>query len=173
MAKSTVRSFTYVKANGEISERTVFVMAESDSYIKALDFAYLSADEQKKVQSVLADHEISGVVTFGKNAAATPIPNFNDDWKGAFRTFKKENIHVDLKEGYLTVRAEKGLEKEEKQEKKVIRSERYVGSMSRSFYVGDIEPDSIKCKYEDGVLTLEFPKENQPKLPETHSITIE
>ncbi len=87
--------------------------------------------------------------------------------------FKKENIHVDLKEGYLTVRAEKGLEKEEKQEKKVIRSERYVGSMSRSFYVGDIEPDSIKCKYEDGVLTLEFPKENQPKLPETHSITIE
>ena len=87
--------------------------------------------------------------------------------------FKKENIHVDLKEGYLTVRAEKGLEKEEKKEKKVIRSERYVGSMSRSFYVGDIEPESIKCKYEDGVLTLEFPKENQPKLPETHSITIE
>ena len=87
--------------------------------------------------------------------------------------FKKENIHVDLKEGYLTVRAEKGLEKEEKQEKKVIRSERYVGSMSRSFYVGEIEPESIKCKYEDGVLTLEFPKENQPKLPQTHSITIE
>ena len=87
--------------------------------------------------------------------------------------FKKENIHVDLKEGYLTVRAEKGLEKEEKKEKKVIRSERYVGSMSRSFYVGEIEPESIKCKYEDGVLTLEFPKENQPKLPETHSITIE
>ena len=87
--------------------------------------------------------------------------------------FKKENIHVDLKEGYLTVRAEKGLEKEEKKEKKVIRSERYVGSMSRSFYVGDIEPESIKCKYEDGVLTLEFPKENQPKLSESHSITIE
>ena len=87
--------------------------------------------------------------------------------------FKKENIHVDLKEGYLTVRAEKGLEKEEKKEKKVIRSERYAGSMSRSFYVGDIEPESIKCKYEDGVLTLEFPKENQPKLPESHSITIE
>ena len=87
--------------------------------------------------------------------------------------FKKENIHVDLKEGYLTIRAEKGLEKEEKKEKKVIRSERYAGSMSRSFYVGDIEPESIKCKYEDGVLTLEFPKENQPKLPESHTITIE
>ena len=87
--------------------------------------------------------------------------------------FKKEDIHVDLNEGYLTLRAEKNLEKEEKKEKKVIRSERYVGSMSRSFYVGDVRPESIKCKYEDGVLTLEFPKAEQPKLPETHSITIE
>lgn len=87
--------------------------------------------------------------------------------------FKKEDIHVDLKEGYLTLRAEKNLEKEEKKEKKLIRSERYVGSMSRSFYVGDISPESIKCKYENGVLTLEFPKAEQPKLPETHSITIE
>ena len=87
--------------------------------------------------------------------------------------FKKEDIHVDLKEGYLTLRAEKNLEKEEKKEKKVIRSERYVGSMSRSFYVGDLRPESIRCRYEDGVLTLEFPKAEQPKLPETHSITIE
>ncbi len=87
--------------------------------------------------------------------------------------FKKEDIHVDLKEGYLTVRAEKNLEKEEKKEKKVIRSERYVGSMSRTFYVGDVKPESVKCRYEDGVLTLEFPKFEQPKLPETHAITIE
>lgn len=87
--------------------------------------------------------------------------------------FKKEDIHVEFKEGYLTLRAEKNLDKEEKKEKKVIRSERYVGSMSRSFYVGDIRPESIKCRYEDGVLTLEFPKADQPKLPETHAITIE
>ncbi len=87
--------------------------------------------------------------------------------------FKKEDIHVDLKEGYLTLRAEKNLEKEEKKEKKVIRSERYVGSMSRSFYVGDVKPESIKCKYEDGVLTLEFPKAEQKKLPETHTIEIQ
>ena len=87
--------------------------------------------------------------------------------------FKKEDIHVDLKEGYLTLRAEKSLEKEEKKEKKLIRSERYVGSMSRSFYVGDVRPESVKCKYEDGVLTLTFPKAEQPKLPETHRITIE
>ncbi len=87
--------------------------------------------------------------------------------------FKKEDVHVDLKEGYLTVRAEKNLEKEEKKEKKVIRSERYVGSMSRTFYVGDVKPESVKCRYEDGVLTLEFPKADQPKLPESHSITVE
>jgi len=87
--------------------------------------------------------------------------------------FKKEDIHVDFKDGYLTVRAEKNLEKEEKQKKKLIRSERYVGSMSRSFYVGELEPESIKCRYEDGVLTLNFPKEEQKKLPETHSISID
>ena len=115
---------------------------------------------------------------YGKNARnimKTDVHELKDSYEMNVDLpgFKKENIHVDFKEGYLTVRAEKGLEKEEKKEKKVIRSERYVGSMSRSFYVGEIEPESINCKYEDGVLTLEFPKENQPKLPETHSITIE
>ena len=65
MAKSVVRSFTYAKADGTVAKRTVFVMAESSDYIRGLDFSYLSEDEQKKVQSALADHEISGVVTFG------------------------------------------------------------------------------------------------------------
>ena len=115
---------------------------------------------------------------YGKNARnimKTDVHELKDSYEMNVDLpgFKKENIHVDLKEGYLTVRAEKSLEKEDKKEKKVIRSERYVGSMSRSFYVGEIEPESIKCRYEDGVLTVEFPKENQPKLPETHSITIE
>ena len=115
---------------------------------------------------------------YGKNARnimKTDVHELKDSYEMNVDLpgFKKENIHLDLKEGYLTVRAEKNLEKEEKKEKKVIRSERYVGSMSRSFYVGEIEPESIKCKYEDGVLTLEFPKENQPKLPQTHSIAIE
>lgn len=91
MAKSVVRSFTYVKADGTVAKRTVFVMAESSDYIRGLDFSYLSDDEQKKVQSALKDHEISGVVTFGKSKA-NPIPNFNEDWSVAFRTFKKENI---------------------------------------------------------------------------------
>jgi hypothetical protein len=91
MAKSIVRSFTYAKADGTVAKRTVFVMAESSDYIRGLDFSYLSEDEQKKVQSALKDHEISGVVTFGKSKA-NPIQNFNEDWSVAFRTFKKENI---------------------------------------------------------------------------------
>lgn len=91
MAKSVVRSFTYAKADGTVAKRTVFVMAESADYIRGLDFSYLSESEQKNVQSALADHEISGVVAFGKSKA-NPIPNFNEDWNVAFRTFKKENI---------------------------------------------------------------------------------
>lgn len=91
MAKSVVRSFTYAKADGTVAKRTVFVMAESSDYLRGLDFSYLSEDEQKKVQSALKDHEISGVVTFGKSKA-NPIPSFNEDWSVAFRTFKKENI---------------------------------------------------------------------------------
>ena len=115
---------------------------------------------------------------YGKHAAnvmKTDVHEHDDGYEVDIDLpgFKKDDIHVDFKEGYLTVRAEKNLEKEEKQEKKIIRSERYVGSMSRSFYVGELRPESIKCRYEDGVLTLEFPKAEQPKLPETHSITIE
>lgn len=92
MAKSVVRSFIYAKADGTVAKRTVFVMAESSDYIRGLDFSYLSEDEQKKVQKNLANHEISGVVTFGKNKDVKPIEGFDENWKVAFRTFKKENI---------------------------------------------------------------------------------
>lgn len=110
-----------------------------------------------------------------RNMMKTDVHELKDSYEMSVDLpgFKKEDIHVDFKEGYLTVRAEKHLDREETKERKIIRSERYVGSMSRSFYVGEIEPESIHCKYEDGVLTLAFPKEDQPKLPETHSITID
>ena len=88
--------------------------------------------------------------------------------------FKKEDIHVDLKEGYLTLRAEKNLEKEEKKEKKVIRSERYVGSMSRTFYVGEgFGPKDVAAKYEDGILKLAFPKAPALKEPEEKKIAVQ
>jgi len=89
--------------------------------------------------------------------------------------FKKEDIKVELHDGYLQVSAVKGLNEEEKDEKgKLIRQERYSGSMQRSFYVGDsIKQEEVKAKFEQGVLKLSFPKEGEKKLPEKQPIMIE
>ena len=64
--------------------------------------------------------------------------------------FKKEEISAQLENGYLTVSASKGLDKDEKdKEGKYIRQERYAGAMSRSFYVGDeVKQEDVKAKYE-------------------------
>ena len=83
--------------------------------------------------------------------------------------FKKDEIEAKLENGYLTISAAKGLDKEEKNEKdgKYIRKERYSGAMSRSFYVGDeLKQEDIKAKYHDGILKLSVPKE-EPKKVET------
>ena len=62
--------------------------------------------------------------------------------------FHKEDVNVDLKNGYLTITASKGLDKDEKdKEGRFIRQERFAGSCSRSFYVGDVRPEEIKAKY--------------------------
>ena len=89
--------------------------------------------------------------------------------------FKKDEINVDLKNGYLTIGATKGLDKDEKgKDGKYIRRERYAGVMSRSFYVGSaIRPEDISAKYEDGILKLSVPKAVKKELPETTSVTIE
>ena len=89
--------------------------------------------------------------------------------------FKKEDIKVELHDGYLQVSAVKGLNEEEKDEKgKLIRQERYSGSMQRSFYVGEsIKQEDVKAKFEQGVLKLSFPKEGEKKLPEKQPIMIE
>ena len=74
--------------------------------------------------------------------------------------FKKDEISAKLDDGYLTISASKGLDKDEKnKEGKYIRKERYAGAMSRSFYVGgDVTEEDIKAKYEDGILRLSIPK---------------
>lgn len=87
--------------------------------------------------------------------------------------FKKDEIQVDLKDGYLTIQAAKGLDKDEQDKKgKYIRQERYVGSCSRSFYVGDVEPQDISAKYEDGILKLSMPKQVKKELPRSTTIAI-
>ena len=88
--------------------------------------------------------------------------------------FKKDEIHVDLKDGYLTIQAAKGLDKDQEDKKgKYIRQERYAGAMSRSFYVGDVESDQISAKYEGGVLQISLPKEGKNELPKKNTIAIE
>ena len=88
--------------------------------------------------------------------------------------FKKDEIHVDMKDGYLTIGASKGLDKDQQDENgKYIRRERYAGVCSRSFFVGDaIRPEDISAKYEDGILRLSVPKTVHKELPEASAITI-
>ena len=79
--------------------------------------------------------------------------------------FKKDEINVELNDGYLTISAQKGHDEEEKNKAgKLIRQERYSGMMSRSFYVGDqVGVEEIHGKYEGGVLTLSVPKKEEQK----------
>ena len=90
--------------------------------------------------------------------------------------YKKENVQVELKDGCLTVTAKTAQSKDEQDENgRYIRRERYSGTCSRAFYVGeDIEQNDINAKFEDGILKLSVPKkEAKPKVEENRYITIE
>ena len=89
--------------------------------------------------------------------------------------YEKEDIKIDVEDGYLTVHAEMNSDKEEKEDGKFIRKERYVGSCSRSFYVGtEVQSEDIKATFKNGMLKLEVPKKDQKKeLPEKKYIQIE
>ena len=89
--------------------------------------------------------------------------------------FKKEEINVELHDGYLTISATKSLDKDETDQKarRVIRQERYSGTSQRTFYVGDVKPDEVKCKYESGVLSVEVPKRDAKRVNSPHTIMID
>ena len=89
---------------------------------------------------------------------------------------KKEDVEAELKDGYLTIQAAAGTNNDGKDENsKYLRRERYYGSCSRSFYVGDeITQEDIKAKFEDGTLKLTVPKkEAKPAVEEKKYISIE
>ena len=89
---------------------------------------------------------------------------------------KKEDIKAEVKDGYLMITAAANSKTDEKDKTgKYIRRERYSGSMSRSFYVGDgVSQEDIKAKFENGVLTLDVPKkEAKPAVEEKKTIAIE
>ena len=89
--------------------------------------------------------------------------------------FKKDQIQLNLENGYLTITATKGFDKDEKDKQgRMIRQERYAGSMQRSFYVGDVmTAEDVKARFEDGVLHLTLPKKDAKKVPEKKTICIE
>ena len=84
--------------------------------------------------------------------------------------FDKKDVNISLKDGYLTITAEKKEEDNGKKEN-YVRRERST-SLSRSYYVGDVAKESVKAKYENGVLSIEIPKE-QEKKELTNNIEIE
>ena len=111
-----------------------------------------------------------------RNLMKTDVREFNNSYEldVDLPGFRKDEITVDLKNGYLTIGASKGLDLDQQDENgKYIRRERYAGVCSRSFYVGgNIRPEDISAKYEDGILKLSVPKAAQKELPESTAITI-
>ena len=111
----------------------------------------------------------------GKNLMKTDVREMDNTYEVDIDLpgFKKDEIKVDLKDGYLTVSAAKSLDRDQQnQEGKYIRQERYAGACSRSFYVGDVKPDQVSAKYEDGILKLTLPRQVKRELPGKSTIAI-
>ena len=89
--------------------------------------------------------------------------------------FSKDNIQAELKDGYLTITAERTEKNEEKDaEGKYLRRERFQGTCKRSFYVGEyLNESDISAQFTDGVLRLSFPKEKEPEPQQPKLITIQ
>ena len=109
-----------------------------------------------------------------KNLMKTDVREQGDSYEVAIDLpgFKKEDVAIELENGYLTITASKGLDKDEDQTG-YIRRERWYGKCSRTFYVGEsVRGEDIKAKMEDGILTMTVPKE-QRQLPHKNTIMIE
>ena len=126
-------------------------------------------------------HELANIDKhlYGKNARtmmATDVNETETDYELEMNLpgFKKDQINVKLEDGYMTISASKGHDQEKKDKHgKIIRQERYAGSMQRSFYVGEGKTEDVKAKYEDGVLKLFIPKKELKQLPGNNTIAIE
>lgn len=110
---------------------------------------------------------------FTQSLMRTDIRELDDSYELSIDLpgFKKEDIKANLKDGYLTISLETVKDREEKG--KILRRERYVGKMSRSYFVGEgLKEEDIKAKFSDGVLKIDFPKEAPKELEEQKYIEI-
>ncbi len=133
-----------------------------------MDFPFQSLESD-------VDHKL-----YGKNAARvmkTDLKEHDDGYELLVDLpgFKKDQIDLQLQNGYLTVSAAKGVEADDKDKKgRIVHQERYTGSMTRSFYIGEnVREEDVKASFEDGVLRLDFPKEKPMSLPEKKKIQIQ
>lgn len=89
--------------------------------------------------------------------------------------FEKDEIHAELEKGYLTISGihSNKIDEDEKCGK-YIRRERYMGKCSRSFYIGEnLKQEDVKAKYENGILSIVFPKDKKPEIEEKKRISIQ
>ena len=88
---------------------------------------------------------------------------------------KKDEIQLKLEDGYLTISAAKGVDKDQQDDQgRYIRRERYAGQCSRSFYVGEgVEARDVSARFEDGILRLSLPKAAPQQLPKSTAIAIQ
>ena len=142
-----------------------------DLFDDLFDLPFYDDKDEKKAEKKLYGHR-------AQNLLKTDIKETKEGYELIIDVpgFKKEEVKVALKDGYLTVSAAKGLDEEQDDKKtgRYIRRERYAGSMSRSFYVGEnMKEEDIHAKYENGILTLDVPKEQKKAVPEKRYIAIE
>ena len=136
------------------------------------DFPFYNDRDMKKAERKLYGHR-------AKNLMKTDIKEKGDSYilEMDLPGFKKDEIQVSLENGYLTVQAARGVDKDEQEKKtgRYIRQERYAGACKRSFYVGDdLTQDDIKGEFHHGVLKLTIPKkEAKPAVEQSKYISIE
>ena len=130
-----------------------------DLFDDFFDFPFYDDRDMEKMQKKLYGHR-------SKNLMKTDVQENDDSYlmEMDLPGFSKDEVKVSLKDGYLTIKAEKGLDEEQKDEKsaKYIRREHYSSACERSFYVGNINEADIKGEFKHGILKLTIPKE-QPK----------
>lgn len=136
------------------------------------DFPFYNDRDMKKAERKLYGHR-------AKNLMKTDIKEKGDSYilEMDLPGFKKDEIQVSLENGYLTVQAARGVDKDEQEKKtgRYIRQERYAGACERSFYVSDdLTQDDIKGEFHHGVLKLTIPKkEAKPAVEQSKYISIE
>ena len=142
------------------------------------DYFPFGRDFDKEFSKALAPTERALYGKHAKNMMKTDVRETDDSYEVDMDLpgFKKDEVKVQLADGYLTIEAAKGLDKDEKDKKtgKYIRRERYAGACERSFYVGEgISQDDIKASFQHGILKLFIPKEPEKSVEEKKYVAIE